>query len=187
MFWHFTRKYYGTIEAPYFVTIVKPISYDRDVFVSMTASHSSQSWELSLWGFLLCLVDCSVTCLWCCSVLTVCAPTLPPSFQSNSSWLLTSLHWSLTELTAHFLFENRFKYVLCPMPYLEKQVYYSASHAIWTACCLSTNLTQRYLIFFIVFPVKLGCFNLSDTTCPIYSKFTLISWKGLSFGMHCKF
>jgi len=50
MCWNFTQKYYDLIEGPlkHFDTVAKYIS--DDVFVSMTASRSSQSWEISLSG-----------------------------------------------------------------------------------------------------------------------------------------
>jgi len=46
-----SQKYYNIIEAAqkHFYTMAKYIS--DDVFVSMTTSSSSQSWEISLSGF----------------------------------------------------------------------------------------------------------------------------------------
>ena len=58
--------------------------------------------------------------------------------SAKSSSLCQSCRWSLTEVTAHFLLENLYKYVLHVIPFLNEGVKSAMYLRSWKAC-LSTN------------------------------------------------
>jgi len=136
---NFIQEYYDIIEAPqeHFCTMGKYIS--DDVFVSVSASRSSKSWEIavrfiiSLWLLLDPVLHSwlhisSVTCLSFCSDLAVCSP-FAPVFHLIA-FVFCILHWFSTELTVHFFIWNflQIHLVLYPLLWQTNLMNFFSSH-----------------------------------------------------------